>query len=325
MTFSQKVKSEIIEANMDTDNELSMLAGIILSAGSLIITKKAISFCVSSENEKIIEYVQKLISKEEPNTEISVCKIRHNFKSKERTELSIEHYAGERILTKCGILELDSNGNRQINALGGEFLRIENSSKVSFLSGLFLGSGSITIPESIELDKMASSTKSSGYHMDWVVSKNELADLICEELTNFDIFPKKVERNESYVVYLKTSESISELLGVFGAHKCLLEYENLRAGREMRNLINRQANCISANIDKSINAALEQLEAIEIIKNTIGLESLPEVLEEVALARLSNKEGSLNDIIAVLPKKISKGAVSQRFKKLIQIAKELKE
>lgn len=324
MTFSQKVKSEII-ANIQSDNELSMLAGIILSAGSLKITKRAISFCVSSENDKIIEYVEKLILKEEPNTEISVCKIRHNFKSKERTELSLDDYVGETILKKCGIVELDLNGNRQINALGAEFLRIEDSAKISFLAGLFLGSGSITIPESIEIETISSSSKSSGYHMEWVTSQSDLADLICMELTIFDILPKKVERNESFVVYLKTSESISQLLGLFGAHKCLLEYENLRAGREMRNLINRQANCISANIDKSINAALEQLEAIEIIQKTIGLESLPEVLEEVALARLSNKEGSLNDIIAVLPNKISKGAVSQRFKKLIQIAKELKE
>ena len=91
----------------------------------------------------------------------------------------------------------------------------------------------------------------------------------------------------------------------------------------MRNLVNRQANCISANIDKSINAALEQLKAIEIIRETIGIESLPENLQEVALARLANPEGSLNEIKDVLEVKVSKGAVSQRFKKIIEIAKEI--
>ena len=144
-------------------------------------------------------------------------------------------------------------------------------------------------------------------------------------MTNFDVFPKKVERNENYVVYLKESESISNLLALLGAHKCLLEYENQRAGRQMRNLINRQANCTMANIGKSINAAVEQLEAIDIIRNTIGIDSLPDTLSEVALARLSNPDGSLNDIINALPNKISKGAVSQRFKKLIMLSHELKE
>ena len=91
----------------------------------------------------------------------------------------------------------------------------------------------------------------------------------------------------------------------------------------MRNLVNRQANCISANIDKSINTALKQLEAIEIIRETIGIEGLPENLQEVALARLANPEGSLSEIIEVLETKISKGAVSQRFKKIEQIAKEI--
>ena len=325
MTFSQKVKNEIIASEIAKGNELSMLAGIILSSGSLKITKKAISFCVSSESENVTEFVQKLIEAEESAAETSIYKIRHNFKSKERTELNIDDISGESILKKCGILSFDKNGNRQINTLGGDFLRLEYEGKLAFISGLFLGSGSITIPQGLELSNISETAKSSGYHMEWVTSKSELADIICEELTIFDVFAKKVERNDNFVVYIKTSESISVMLGVMHAHKCLLDYENLRAGREMRNLINRQANCISANIDKSINAALEQFDAIEIIKNTIGIEGLPNSLQDVALARLANKEGSLTDIMAVLPRKISKGAVSQKFKKIIEIAKELKE
>ena len=325
MTFSQKVKEEILQSGIESNNELSMLAGIILSSGSLIITSKAISFCVSSENEKVVEFAQNLIQQEESNAQMSLIKVRHNFKSKERFELNIDDLCGESILKKCGILYFDKNGNRQINNVGGEFLRIEKESKLNFLIGAFVGSGSITIPTAIQLDKMAQSDKSSGYHMEWVVSNEELADIICEELTIFDIFPKKVERNDCFVIYLKTSENIADLLAQMHAHKALLDFENLKAGREMRNLINRQANCISANIDKSINAALEQLEAIEVINKIIGIENLPESLQDVALARLSNKEGTLTDIMAVLPKKISKGAVSQKFKKIIQIAKELQE
>jgi len=159
--------------------------------------------------------------------------------------------------------------------------------------------------------------------MEWNVQSVEQVEYIRELLASFDVISRTVERNDSFVVYIKESETISYLLGLFGAHKAVLTLENERAGREMRNLVNRQANCIAANIDKSINAALKQLEAIETIRQTIGLESLPEPLLEVALARLANPEGSLNEIMDVLTNKVSKGAISQRFKKIMEIAKEV--
>ena len=324
MTFSQKVKQELI-SSFTAGVEQSMLAGILLASGNLIISQSAISFCVSSESESVIEFAQRLILNEEPSAELEISRVRRNFKNKERIELEIDSVSGERVLVKLGILEFDKNGNRQINTLGGNFLRIESDSKLAFLSGLFLGAGSVSVPSSVELEDLNLSTKSSGYHFEWQASNENLANLICEEIAEFDVLPKKVERNDVYVVYLKESEAISNILGLLGAHKCLLEFENERAGRQMRNLINRQANCTMANIGKSINAAMEQLEAIEIIRDTIGIESLPESLMEIALARLSNPEGSLSDIINLLSKKISKGAVSQKFKKLIEISKELKE
>ena len=249
--------------------------------------------------------------------------MRRNFKNKERIELTVDDQSGRNILTELGIIFLDENGNLQVNNLPCEFLLTSNDDQLNFLKGAFVGSGSISVPSSLEFDDMNKSQKSSGYHMEWCFSNEAIASKTAELLSFFDIFSKKVERSDLFVVYLKESESISNLLALMHAHKCLLEFENDKAGRQMRNLINRQANCISANIDKAINAALSQLEAIEIIQNTIGLESLPESLQDVALARLSNPEGSLVDIQAVLHDKISKGAVSQRFKKLIQISKEL--
>ena len=195
--------------------------------------------------------------------------------------------------------------------------------KINYLKGMFLGCGSISIPEPIDINDFSKKKKNSGYHMEWNVQSKEQADYIIDLLASFDILCRSVQRNESFVVYLKEAESISMLLGLFGANKSVLTLENERAGREMRNLVNRQANCISANIDKSINTALKQLEAIEIIKETIGIEGLPETLQEVAFARLNNPEGSLSEIIEAMQTKISKGAVSQRFKKIEQIAKEI--
>ena len=93
----------------------------------------------------------------------------------------------------------------------------------------------------------------------------------------------------------------------------------------MNNATNRQINCISANIDKAVNAALKQMKAIEVIQNTIGLENLPETLNEAALLRLANPESSLKDLLALMEKPVSKGALAQRFDKILKLAEELGE
>ena len=220
-------------------------------------------------------------------------------------------------------MEFNTNGEFTINRLGDSALTIEDNAKIAYLKGLFLGAGSISVPAPVDIEDFSKSMKNSGYHMEWVVQSLSQAEKIADLLAQLGIICRTVERGETEVVYIKEADSIATVLGLFGAVKSLLEFENQRAGRQMRNLVNRQANCISANIDKSINAALVQLDAIETIKNTVGLESLPDNLLDVALARLANPEGSLSEICEVLPVKVSKGAVSQRFKKIIEIAKEI--
>lgn len=323
MSFSQDVKNEICQI-VGEGNNFALLCGAILSAGSLVLSSGGgLSFTVSSENYNFIEFVKKIILKSYPQAKFSESEQNINFKQKTRAEVAVDTYLGRQILTDLGIISFSKSGNYEINRLGDSVLTIETSDKLDYLKGLFLGAGSISIPEHIDVSNLHNQSKTSGYHMEWSVQSNAQADHICELLADFDIISRKVERNDSFVVYLKEAESISKILGLFGAHKNLLILENERAGREMRNLVNRQTNCISANIDKSIRAGREQLLAIENIRKTIGLESLPETLQEVALARLANPEGSLNDIAEVLPVKISKGAIALRFKKIIEISKEI--
>lgn len=323
MSFSQDVKNEICQAPSEGNN-FALLCGAILSAGSLVLSSGGgLSFTVSSENYNFIEFVKKIILKSYPHAKFSESEQNINFKQKVRAEISVDAVSGRQILTDLGIISFSKLGNYEINRLGDSVLTIETQDKLDYLKGLFLGSGSISIPEHLDVSNLHGQSKTSGYHMEWNVQSKIQSDHICEMLAEFDIISRKVERNESFVVYLKESESISKLLGLFGAHKNLLILENERAGREMRNLVNRQTNCISANIDKSIRAGSEQLLAIENIRKTIGIESLPESLQEVALARLANPEGSLNDIAEVLPVKISKGAIALRFKKIIEISREI--
>ncbi len=323
MSFSQDVKNELC-ATIGEGNNFALLCGAILSAGSLVLSSKGgLTFTISSENSTFIEFVKKLILKSYPQAKFNESEQNVNFKQKIRNELLVDSTIGRQILTDLGIINFSKSGTYEINRLGDSALIIEDSDKLDYLKGLFLGSGSISIPEHLDVNDLSRQNKTSGYHMEWSVQSSTQADHICGLLAEFDIISRKVERNESFVVYLKESESISKLLGLLGAHKNLLILENERAGREMRNLVNRQTNCISANIDKSLRASREQIEAIENIKNTVGLESLSEGLLEVALARLANPEGSLNDIAEVLPVKISKGAIALRFKKIIEISKEI--
>ena len=323
MSFSLEVKKEICKQELDTLTVQSLLCGAILSSGSLVLGSKGITFTISSENENYINFFKELLKKFYPSASFTESVENVNFKQKERIELKLDAESGRQILTELGIISFSKDGNMQINRLGESYLTIEEEGKISYLKGMFLGCGSISIPEAIDVNDFSKPKKNSGYHMEWNVQSKEQADHIIDLLAGFDILCRNVQRNDSFVVYLKEAESISQLLGLFGAHKSVLTLENERAGREMRNLVNRQANCISANIDKSISAALKQLEAIETIRQTIGLESLPDSLLDVALARLANPEGSLSEISEVLEPKISKGAISLRFKKIMEIAKEI--
>jgi len=325
MSFSLDVKQEICKIAIEESSVPALLCGAILSSGSLVLSSKGTTFTVSSENLAYIEFFKDLLKKYYPSVSFTENIENVNFKQKERLEITIDSEVGRQILTDLGIISFSGDGNLQINRIGAKHLTIEQQSKIYFLTGMFLGCGSVSIPEPIDVNDFSKSVKNSGYHMEWNVQSVEQVEYIRELLASLDILSRTVQRNESYVVYIKEAESISQILGFFGAHKAVLTLENERAGREMRNLVNRQSNCISANIDKSINAALNQLKAIEIIRQTVGLESLPDSLLEVALARLANPEGSLSEIGEVLSVKISKGAISQKFKKIMEIAKEVSE
>ncbi len=323
MSFSLDAKLEIMKKSPEESSLPALLCGVILSSGSLVIEREGITFTVSSDHDVFTNYVKSLILSYEPQAKISESLSNVNFKQKERTILKIDSINGRQILNDLGILSFSKDGNFQISRIGEKNLTIEPHAQVDFLKGMFLGCGSVSIPEHIDVKDISKTVKNSGYHMEWDVQTPDQVEYLRELLAGLDIISRMVERNESYVVYIKEADSISNLLAIFGANKAVLTLENERAGRQMRNLVNRQANCISANIDKSVNAALLQLDAIEKIRQTIGIESLPDSLAEVALARLANPEGSLSEICEVLEPKISKGAVSQRFKKIMEIAKEI--
>ena len=316
MSISANIKQEIIKKNVYKLHDKSILQGFFIACGNLIVSNQGVKFSVSSEIEDVISYIKTILCKRYPDVEFEVSKVVRSFKNKERFELSANKL-GASVLNDLGILFDDNDGLTQISDVADKaFLKNENEMK-AFLTGLYLGSGSLSVPcETGE-------KRTYGYHFELNLQTKNHANLVAEVFSNFDIFPKIVERGEEFIVYLKNSELICDAVSLFGASKTVLDLMNKKVDRDMSNLMNRQVNCISANLDKTVNASIKQVKAIEIIQNTIGLENLPETLCEAALLRLGNPEASLNDLLQLMETKISKGALAQRFDKIIKLSNEL--
>lgn len=177
----------------------------------------------------------------------------------------------------------------------------------AYIRGAFLAAGSISNP-----------TKS--YHFEVVCRTKAQAGQLQEVINSFEMDAKIVERKKHYVVYLKEGSQIVDILNVMEAHVALMNLENVRILKEMRNSVNRKVNCETANISKTVNAAVKQLEDITYIRDTVGLETLPDNLREIALLRLEYPEAPLKELGTYLSTPVGKSGVNHRLRKISSIA-----
>ena len=166
------------------------------------------------------------------------------------------------------------------------------------------------------------SNPKKNYHMEFVFSSKDFAICILNILKSQKIFAKIVSRKSNYVVYLKSGDDISNLLTFVGAYSSVLDLENTRVLKEMRNNVNRAVNCETANINKTVNAALRQLKMIQLIDKKIGIQNLSEPLFQLATLRLSHPEATLSEL-AEMTSGSTKSGINHRFRKLNKIAEEL--
>ena len=198
------------------------------------------------------------------------------------------------------------------NPLVAESLISRMCCKRAFLRGIFLACGSITDPN-------------RGYHLEIAVGECDRAVQIQEIIGVFELEAKIIERKGSYVVYMKEGAAIADFLNIIGAHMALMDFENVRILKEMRNSINRQVNCETANIKKTVSAAARQMEDIQYIYDRIGFGSLSENLSQIARLRLDNPEVTLKELGEMLEPPIGKSGVNHRLRKLSEIAEELRK
>ena len=183
--------------------------------------------------------------------------------------------------------------------------------KAAFLRGAFLAGGSVTDPE-------------KGYHMEFVFDHEDMAEEFIQILKTFSIGAKMVLRKKNYVVYIKDGEEIVDMLNIMGAHISLMNLENTRIMKDMRNSINRILNCETANIAKTVNAATKQVEDIMLIQKLYGLHRLPDNLRQVAEVRLAYPEASLVELSQLMDPPVGKSGVNHRLRKLSELAERLR-
>ncbi len=184
--------------------------------------------------------------------------------------------------------------------------------KREYLRDAYIRCGSMSDPE-------------KAYHFEFAVKKRDEAEELRRVMNSFSLEAKIVERKGSFVVYLKEGEQIVTMLGVMGAGKALMNFENIRIVKEMRNSVNRQVNCETANINKTVSAAVKQVEAIRFIEEKRGLSFLPDHLRELALLRLNHPEMPLKELGEMLKEPVGKSGVNHRLRRIMEYADKIKD
>ena len=273
----------------------------------------------STELKEEISKSEKLSNKEAIKYELigylmssNISEEKNKMKFSTENEYNINRFA--RLLSNCGIEKYDINiqGKLFIITCPKIDIQIENltiEQLKNIIRGAYLGSGSINNPENT-------------YHLEISVRKKEYADIIVDGLSKFDIKSNIIEKNKEFTIYLKVGEEISKTLALLGANKSVLKFEEIRVKREMNNKVNRLVNCETANMNKTMNASIEQIETIRRLKQNGEFEKLEEPLKEIAELRLQNPSASLIELGKMLKTPIGKSGVNYRLKKLMEIGKK---
>lgn len=300
MSFSNDVKNELsrIETN-DVAGDKAELLGLLRMSGAIVIRGMNVGIHFSTENAALARRALQLLkSNYQVQTEVVITRSR---RLKKNNRYQVQVIPSPQVSTALFELQLLSVESDLKNPL------LENHDcKRTFLRGAFLGGGSISRP-------------SSDYHLEMVTENEDFAHTIIKIMQSFYLKAKLTDRKNEYIVYLKDGESIINFLSVIGAHNAMMELENVRIVKEMRNNVNRAVNCETANLNKVVKAAVRQVRCIHYIDEHMGLAELPQPLQEVAKLRLEHQDVSLNDLVEYSGG-LGKSGINHRLKKLQEIA-----
>ena len=313
MSFSLKVKNEVCRnSELSKDEIAAQLSAIMKSSGTLGFGfNRTITFKVVTENPAIARWIFKNLKDFfDIHTKLLVKKSNSLKKNNIYMVLIPEEVNVKGLLQELGIIEKDGLFNIHYG-VPDEVIKNEDC-KRAYIKGAFLGGGSISNPEKT-------------YHLEFVTHDQDYANELSDLINSYKLNSKVIQRKNSFVIYLKEGEQIVDLLNIIGAHNALLELENIRIMKEMRNNVNRIVNCETANLSKTVNAAVRQVDSIKLIQSEIGLDRLPKNLKEVARLRLAFPDESLKELGAMLNPPVGKSGVNHRLRRIEKIADELRK
>ncbi len=292
MSFSSDIKQELNKTNSlaNKENVKFELIGYFISANTSVIKGKNIRF--STESDYNINRFSKLLLNLEINHDIDVNGKTFNIMTKafDVNKLEYLEIKNDEICVKEEMKEINADDKKK-----------------AFIRGSFLGAGSINNPE-------------NSYHLEIVLSNENNLKVLQKMLSDFDIHAKELITKNRYSVYIKEGEEISKLLALIGANKAVMQFEDIRIKKEMRGKVNRIVNCETANLNKTINAAIEQIAAIKKLQADGRFNKLDDNLKEIAILRIENPDMSLIELGKLLKEPVGKSGVNYRLKKIVEIA-----
>lgn len=308
VSFASETKKELTNLEMKECCEKAELSALLRMNGSLSFSNRRLSIDIQTENAAIARRIYTLLKK---GYDVTVeLLVRKKMRLKKNNVYIVRLVEKSReILADLRIVRDDFSLIRNISP---ELIE-KKCCKRSYLRGAFLAGGSVNNPET------------SSYHLEIFSLYKEHNDAICELMNGFDLNSKTLERRKGYITYLKEAEKITEFLNIIGAHNALLRFEDIRIVRDMRNSVNRLVNCETANLNKTIGAALRQIENIRYIDETVGLDILPDKLREIAQLRRDYQDVTLKELGEMVSGgKISKSGINHRLRKIDDIAEKLR-
>ncbi|MDH6363205.1 DNA-binding protein WhiA [Enterococcus sp. PF1-24] len=307
MSFASEVKKELTGLEVHREHAKAELAALIRMNGSLSLNNQQFVLNIQTENAAIARRIYTLL-KDHYDVKSELL-VRKKMKLKKNNVYIVRLKQD----TQKILLDLDIMDGLIFNSHVSDEIMGNAQKMRSYLRGAFMASGSINNPET------------SRYHLEIYSLYEEHNDDVCEMLNYYELNARTLERRNGYICYLKGAEKIADFLVLIGATSSMLKFEDVRIVRDMRNSVNRLVNCETANMNKTIDAASKQIENIRFIENTVGLQALPEKLQEIAELRLEHPEISLKELGEIIPSgMISKSGINHRIRKINEFADNLR-
>ena len=304
-TFSAQAKQELVRIVLhEADCKRAELAAVVQACGSLVLSRGQMQLEIATEQAALARRMFGFI-KEMTGQSVQIL-ARQNQRLHKRNTYMLRLQGRDVVipfLSRLGVW----------NGLGWSRMLPHNIQKTcckrAYLRALFLACGSVSHPE-------------KGYHMEWVFKEEELADTLAQLMETMEIHAHRMQRKTAWVVYLKDSEEIGTLLAMMGANRAILEHENERIMRQMKNNVQRAVNCDTANLQKTVEASVRQTNCIRFLIEKEILHDLPGPLRAAADARLEAPDASIVELAGMMSPPIGKSGMNHRLRKLVEIAEE---